>query len=65
MPSAEASWVMWLGNSVSTAPGEMIVVRKLYGFTSCRKPSEMARTACLVAQALIVFKRIVMKIKQE
>jgi hypothetical protein len=25
----------------------------------------MARTACLVAQALIVFKRIVMKIKQE
>ena len=37
------------GSSVATAPGEITVVRMLYGFTSCRSPSDSARTACLVA----------------
>src|SRR5439155_17275091 len=37
------------GNSVSTAPGEIIVVRMLYGLTSWRNPSASARTACFVA----------------
>ena len=37
------------GNSVATAPGEMIVVRMLYGFTSWRSPSDKARTPNLVA----------------
>jgi hypothetical protein len=41
---------MLLGSSVATAPGEMIVVRMLLGFTSCRRPSEITRTACLVAE---------------
>src|SRR6516165_8564126 len=30
------------GNSVATAPGEMTVVRMLYGLTSWRSPSESA-----------------------
>ena len=38
------------GNSLSTAPGEMMVVRMLYGLTSCRRPSEITRTADLVAE---------------
>jgi hypothetical protein len=33
------------GNSVATAPGEITVVRMLYGFTSWRNPSDMIRTA--------------------
>jgi hypothetical protein len=41
--------VMLFGNSVATAPGEMIVVRRFHGLISCRSPSEITRTAVLVA----------------
>jgi hypothetical protein len=47
--SATSGSVTLFGSSVATAPGEITVVRMLYGFTSCRSPSERARTACLVA----------------
>lgn len=36
--------VMLLGNSVATAPREMIVVRRFHGLTSCRRPSEITTT---------------------
>ena len=47
--AAASGSVTLSGSSVATAPGEMIVVRMLYGFTSCRSPSDSARTANLVA----------------
>ena len=50
MPSATIGLGDASGSSVATAPGEMIVVRMLYGFTSWRSPSESTRTACLVAE---------------
>jgi hypothetical protein len=48
--TATSGSVMVSGSSVSTAPGEMMVVRMPYGFTSCRRPSEITRTACFVAE---------------
>ena len=48
-PRRRPASVMLCGSSDRTAPGEMIVVRMLYGFTSCRSPSEITRTAVLVA----------------
>ncbi len=48
--AATSGSVMVSGSSVATAPGEMIVVRILYGLTSYRNPSEITRTACFVAE---------------
>jgi hypothetical protein len=45
--SATSGSVTLPGSSVSTAPGEMTVVRMLYDFTSCRSASEMTRTPYL------------------
>jgi hypothetical protein len=41
--------VMLFGSSVATAPGEITVVRILYGLTSCRSPSESISTPAFVA----------------
>ena len=49
-PSAISGSVTLSASSVATAPGEMTVVRMLYGLTSCRSPSEITRTAVLVAE---------------
>ena len=47
--SAMSGSLMLFRSSVATEPGEITVVRMLYGFTSCRSPSASTRTACLVA----------------
>lgn len=44
-----------LASSLSTAPGEIVVVRMSYGFTSWRSPSDNARTANFVAQYTVSF----------
>lgn len=49
MPFATSASVMLLGSSDSTAPGEMMVVRRFHGLTSCRSPSEITRTAVFAA----------------
>ncbi len=49
MFSATSASLMLVGSSVSMAPGEITVVRMLYGLTSWRSPSENISTAALVA----------------